>query len=133
MVKRIALIRNGVVENVIRAELEFAQALGYDEVVALDEGQACSPGDTWDGAKFTPGAVIGERVLSRADFQRRFLPAEFFAVKQLAQTDANMAYAFGLFEASQEIRLDHTDTQQFVGYMQVRGILTAERAAAVLG
>lgn len=72
-------------------------------------------------------------MLSLADFQRRFTPQEYFAAKQLVLTDANMAFIFGLFESSLEVRLDHADTQAGVAYMQyVAGIVTAERAAEIL-
>lgn len=51
---KLALIRAGVVENIIVAELAFAQTLGFDAVVPLTGGLPCSPGDFWNGAVFTP-------------------------------------------------------------------------------
>lgn len=47
---RIALIRDGIVENVIEADAEFAAGLGYDDAI---ETLAAGPGWAWDGSEFT--------------------------------------------------------------------------------
>lgn len=54
---KIALIRDGMVANIILSDLDFAQKLGYDEVVPLSGKMTCSIGDLWNGAKFTSGPV----------------------------------------------------------------------------
>lgn len=46
----IALIRDGVVANVIVGSLEFAQSLGFDAAVETD---SAGIGWAWDGSEFT--------------------------------------------------------------------------------
>ena len=51
---RVALIRDGVVANVIEATVEFAQTLGYDAAIESETG---GPGWTWDGQTLTAPVV----------------------------------------------------------------------------
>lgn len=51
---RIALIRDGIVENVIEADTEFASALGYDDAI---ETESAAPGWLWDGEAFSAPVV----------------------------------------------------------------------------
>lgn len=56
---RVALIRNGVVENIVEVAegdpngfLESAYVKSYDECVGVDECTAAEPGGTYDGEVF---------------------------------------------------------------------------------
>lgn len=51
---RVALIRDGLVVNVIEADAEFAAGLGYDAAIETD---AAGPGWTWDGDAFAAPVV----------------------------------------------------------------------------
>jgi Arc/MetJ family transcription regulator len=68
----------------------------------------------------------------KIDFLRLLLPGEYAAFVRLGQTDETMAFAQALFAAAPELRLDDA---LFVSLMQAvvfGGVLTPERAAAVL-
>lgn len=50
---KIALIRSGIVDNVIVSDLAFAQTLGYDAAVDVSN-QRVAPGYLWNGSVFSP-------------------------------------------------------------------------------
>jgi hypothetical protein len=107
------------------------EELAYD---TTRDATGANIGDTWDGAQYVQPVVEVPPVLelARADFRRRFTPAEAWAAKDLAKTDPTMAYGMDLFSDVQVVHLQHPDTLQYVGYMQSKGILSAERAQAIL-
>lgn len=66
---KIALIKNGVVDNVIVAnDLQFAIDLGYPQARDVT-GLRVMPGSTWDGTKFTDPVpdplLVNERTLEQ--------------------------------------------------------------------
>lgn len=51
-----ALIRNGIVENIIVADQDFIDnhCQDYDECIEYEDGTYVGPGFTWDGTNFNP-------------------------------------------------------------------------------
>lgn len=56
---KIALIRDGVVENIIVSSLEFAKTLGYDAAVEAN-GTTAHIGGTWDAVAGFSAPVVPE-------------------------------------------------------------------------
>jgi hypothetical protein len=52
---RVALVRNGVVENIIASDLDFANTLGYDH--AVEAGDAAAIGWTYENGVLSPPVV----------------------------------------------------------------------------
>ncbi|PPD10321.1 MAG: hypothetical protein CTY36_00040 [Methylocystis sp.] len=61
---RLALVRNGVVENVILADADYAPE---DGVLAVPAG-VCGPGWVYDGETFHPPQESREQTPEPADF-----------------------------------------------------------------
>lgn len=56
---RLAIIKDGKVENVVIADLDFAEKMGW-EIIELDENIACEPGWDFDGENFIKPPKIEE-------------------------------------------------------------------------
>lgn len=132
---RIAQIKDGVVVNVIEAELEWAQeyaSAGFDDVVPAG---GAGPGWTWGGETFTappgpepePLPVGGMTSLA---FTRRFTLAERISIRQ--STDPIVVDGMAMLEVAEEIKLDDPDTVALIGYFVTQGLLTQERADEIL-
>ena len=131
---RVALIRNGVVENVIEADVEFAATLGYDEAI---ETLVAGPGWRYDGGEFqpppepAPPPLEPEAQLTPLAFTRRFTLAERILIS--SSEDPIVQDGMMLVQLAQYVRLDDPDTVALVRYIQAKGHITEDRADAVLG
>lgn len=56
--KRYAVVRDGIVENVVLWDGESDWASPDGASLVLDGGQVASPGDTWDGDGFTRAVPV---------------------------------------------------------------------------
>ena len=143
----IALIRNGVVENVIVGTLEFAQTLGYDACVETNEAGI---GWTYDGETFTappqpepePEPVL-PRHITRLAFLQRITMNEHVAIELASETDASMPIdvrirgatlrkMLQLVNAASWIDLDRPDTREMVMQLEQMGLLAPGRALEIL-
>lgn len=60
---RHALIRNGIVENVIIASQEFVNSLDFDEKILLTDSDRVELGYTYSGGVFTPPVVDMQKLV----------------------------------------------------------------------
>lgn len=128
---RIALIKNGVVDNVIESDLEFASTLpDYDTVIA---SEVAGPG--W---LYTDGTLVSNdvEVIGTASpstplsFLRRFTLAERIDIQQ--SEDPIVKDAMLMFNVAQDVQLDDPDTVAFVHYIANMGIISQARADEIL-
>jgi hypothetical protein len=127
----IAYLLNSVVLLIAPEGYTPPKEFVYD---ATRDATGANVGDTWDGEKYVRPVVEAprQREISPADFMRRFTVAEWCAANELRKTDGLMAYFFEMLRLVPVVHLDHTDTQQGVGYMAQQGILTSARATEIL-
>lgn len=141
-----ALIKNGVVENVIVASPEFVSTLaGYDHIEALDtveEQKVAGPGWLYDADTGLFSAPIPEPSeidweITKLAFKNRFPRAKWIAAKVAAQSDPILADFFETFELSTYVDLARQDTIDSVNFLTQESIpvqirITPEEATAVL-
>lgn len=127
-----ALVRDHVVQNIIRAPSEEFSVDGYDCRV-LTADQPCGIGWIEVGDEYAePEVELSPEPLAPIDFMRRFTPAEWIAIDSARATDGMVRYVMALFEAALSVRLDHPDTIAALGYFVHVGLLTQERADEIL-
>ena len=116
---RFALIKNGIVENVIEAALEHKQA-GYTVV----QSEVAGPGDSYSNGTFTP------RVPGAAELERRDAPGHLrqaLALLAAWQDDALSAAELGALSAAQRIaRQAQTETRTAALARIVRRLLITQ-------
>lgn len=138
MSMHIALIKDGVVENIIVSDLEFAQTLGYD--AAVDAPDDAFLGQQYVDGQFVPAPVaepepvapITTPIMTKLTFLRRFTQAERIAIRAAKTTDPVIEDADALMQLAEEIDVTDMDTVQYVGYLAQKGFLDAPRPAVIL-
>ncbi len=149
---RIALIRGSVVENVIEADIAFAQSLGFDAVVETD---VAAPGWGYVGGEFIapvpapqpepepdPAPDGSGPFLSNYAFDMRYTLPERIAIKRLADqrnpdgsyTDTALAVQVNVERAQKAKFVDTKLEATRKGVMQfvALGVLTEARALEIL-
>ena len=141
-----ALIKNGVVENVIVAGEAFISSLtGYDHIEALDtpeEQKVAGPGwlYDYDTGVFSEGHVESSTdtwKITKLAFKNRFPRPKWIAAKVAAQSSPAMADFFETFELASYIDLQRQDTIADVASIKHASVpesfrLTEEEYAAVM-
>ena len=152
---RIALIRDGVVENVIEADMEFALSLGFDAAV---ESASAGVGWAFDGVAFTPPPADPQPqpdpqpdpsnpdgsgpFLSNYAFDMRYTLPERIAIKRLADqrnpdgsyTDTALAVQVNVERAQKAkfVNPQRAETRNGVMQFVALGVLTQARALEIL-
>ena len=138
-----ALIKNGLVEQVIVSDAEFAQSIArkWDAVTPAIEG--CAIGWAWDGEAFTPPApppapepTTEPRHITRLAFLNRFTDDEAISI-DLASIGATVQAAglrryMNKVNAATFIDLAGPDTRAGVQALEAGEVLAAGRAAEIL-
>ena len=130
----IALINNGIVENIIVADLEFAEQLGYEQVIDVTD-VFCSIGWLYDGTTFSEPPTpepIKITILTPYEFLKRFTSEERKAIKAATLTNPDVDDLWTMFTVAQDIDLRNTDTINGVDALESLGILAEGRAAEIL-
>lgn len=142
----IALIRAGVVEAVIVADIAFAQTLGAEDAVDVSALQP-RPGVGWgysSGAFVEPPAppVVPQapvdygRIVTRLAFLNRFTDAEAVGIDLasvgVTAAAAGLRRAQNKINAAEEIQLDNPETRAGVMVLETAGLLAVGRAAEIL-
>jgi hypothetical protein len=138
-----ALIKNGLVEQVIVSDAEFAQSIArkWDAVTPAIEG--CAIGWAWDGEAFTPPApppapepTTEPRHITRLAFLNRFTDAEAISIDlaSIGATEqaAGLRRYMNKVNAATFIDLARPDTRAGVQALEAGGVLAAGRAAEIL-
>lgn len=145
----IAIIRSGVVDSVIVADMQFATAtFAASDVDLVDvTDTAPMPGIGWaySSGVFTapiqpepepPSPVSYGRIITRLAFLNRFTDAEAVAI-DLASIGATVQAATlrranAKINAAEEIQLDLPETRAGVLALEAAGLIAAGRAAQIL-
>lgn len=125
----VALIRNGVVENIIVADLAFAATLGYDAAVEAPDG-------TFIGQGYANGSLVpmatSTSTLTRLKFARRFTQAERIAIRAAKSTDTIIQDADALMQLAGYIDVKDDDTIQYVNYLATKSLISPDRVDQIL-
>ena len=138
-----ALIKNGLVEQVIVSDAEFAQSIArkWDAVTPAPEG--CAIGWAWDGEAFTPPApppapepTPSPKHITRLAFLNRFTDAEAISIDLASigatAQEAGLRRYMNKVNAATFIDLARPDTRAGVQALEAGGVLAAGRAAEIL-
>lgn len=138
---KIALIRNGVVEDIIVGDIGYAASIpGVSAVdVSLVVPQP-AVGWRYSGGSFSiPAPVSSGKSFTHLQFRRLFSQAERVAFDNYdtigswtAQQKATLKTITTDFDAAEEIRTDDPDTITAVNYLESIGLIQAGRAAQIL-
>ncbi len=132
---RMALIRNGVVDNVIVATPEFAGRYAadhdYDDFMLAGDASA---GWLVDGGELVPPPSPEPEgpppPLTPLEFLRRFTDEE--RAGMVSSSDPNILNAILMIQVAQDVRVDDPATIQFVQYAEHAQLIAAGRAAEIL-
>ena len=134
---KIALINDGIVQNIIEADLAFAQTLGYETVVEATDG--AYPGGQYADGAFVPTPTLppvpllpNDPVVSKLAFLSRFTQNERISIRVQLTADPIIEDANQMLSLADMVDLTHADTQQYVGYLGMKGYLTDARVAEIL-
>lgn len=137
MTKRIALIKDGVVENVADVPDDWSREKGDwrvpDGMTAV-ENNIASPGFLYDGQDFSAPISASRRIITYAEFRRRFTDDEFALVRAAVMLDSTgeaMGWALDA-AADNSVNLDSDDTQSFLDKMLAAQIIDAKRKSLIL-
>jgi hypothetical protein len=81
MMSKLALVKNGIVENVIRAD----QSFDPDGIVLADDSPV-SVGYTYDGSTFTAQIIVPK-------YQTRFTTKDFLSARMVLDTEYDLFFA----------------------------------------
>ena len=147
---RIALLRADVVENIIEAELGFAETLGYDAAVESDsagiawtytDGQFVAPPSPEPETPIPEPAVL--RWITRLALRNRFTLAENVAIEIACLDDATATMAQRQQAAALRVMqrqvaeatyidLDSADLRVGVAQLEAGGLIATGRALEIL-
>ena len=132
----IALIKNGKVENIIVADLEFAMFLGYDQAIDVTD-QRANIGDSFDGQNFTapqtePASDAQKANLSKLEFINRFTDTELVGIYQAAEVSIPVRIWLDKFKLAEFIDASDPQTVRGVNNLELAGMIAEGRAAKIL-
>lgn len=135
---RIALIKDGVVDNVIEAELEWAQGVFCDSHDEVRECESAGPGWLLEDGELVPPprpdpqdpGDSGDMPMTQPSFMLRFTLAERIAAK--SSGDSIIIDGMAMFEIAEDARVDDPDTVAVVNYLASVGIIAPSRVAEIL-
>lgn len=132
-----ALIKNGIVKNVIEADAAFVASATseWDHIVETSE-----VGVDWtynNGVFSAPNTVTPTyKSWPAFDFYRKFTSAERIAIRERAKTDPIAEDIYGTLNAAiasgSNVRSDDPDTVAGLAYLESKGDLAPGRAAEIL-
>jgi len=132
----IALINNGIVENVIISDsLEFAESLGYDNIVDItNEDPQPSKRWTYDGQNFTSpeNEVLINKPLTKWAFRKLFTIIERASIITKSKTDDIAETIIQDFNSVLEVDLSDADVEGSLDYLISVGVLIAKRKLQIL-
>lgn len=130
-----ALIKNGIVENVIMADADFISTLGGYETTVEVSGLNVGRGYIYADGSFTPPEpepVAKQTKFTKLEFQLRFTFDELVAIETAAETDAGVRVLQRQQQAAEFINILDPNTQLGILYLVSKGLLTDVRANEIL-
>jgi hypothetical protein len=130
---RIAIVKNGVVVNVVLAEAVEDVAAGVGETLIPHE--SAGPGWTFDGTTLTPPpAPVPEpvRVITPREFRQRFTDTEQAGIMAAAMQDVQVLDWRLRAAEARDIDLDHPETALGIDFLISKGLLAEGRKAEIL-
>lgn len=118
-----ALVRNGIVENIVVGEGLDGDFIPCSPVVGI--------GWTYNNGTFQPPIQV--KVWTSYEFLNRLTASERADIRQRALTDPNVADFLMLATAAQEVRSDDPVTIIGMDYMVLIGVFTQSRRDEILG
>jgi hypothetical protein len=132
---RIALVKNGVVQNIIEASRDFALSLGYDQALEVENLEA-GIGWVFDGERFIAPHLENtpepSKPMTKFQFISRLTMAERVAIYTAEDTNPVIKMWLEMFRICEEIELDNPDTRDGVRMLETLGFIAAGRADAIL-
>jgi hypothetical protein len=132
---RIALVKNGVIQNIIEASLDFALSLGYDQALEVENLEA-GIGWVFDGERFIAPLIENtpepSKPMTKFQFISRLTLAERVAIYTAEDTNPVIKMWLEMFRICEEIELDNPDTREGVQMLEALGFIAAGRADAIL-
>lgn len=126
---RVALIKAGVVENVIEAEEGFV--IDGFTMLPIDNNESCGPGFTYDGDTFSAPQPVPTRTLSPRSFLALFTSQELDAIEDAAHPIARASKRM-LYTLTADVELDSPELAVMLEGLRSIGLLTAERVSEIL-
>jgi hypothetical protein len=131
----IALITGNTVVNLINGSLDFANTLGYDQVIDASNVKGVNIGWVVSGGVLSAPpppnqSGIPPPVLPRYDFFKLFTQTERIALRN--KNDAVINDWIDLFHMTEYVDLGGTDAITFVNYCDQQKLLAVGRAATIL-
>lgn len=131
-----ALIKNGIVENIIVADDDFIQTLtGYDEILEVsDISEQPVIGDTYIDQVFSRPIVIqpSTTILTKLQFSQKFTFEELIAIEMAAVSNPGIRVLQQQQSAAEFIDLSDTNTIFGVNYLVSQNLITQERSVEIL-
>jgi hypothetical protein len=132
---KIALVKGGVVQNIILSDPDFALSLGYDQAIEVGNLEA-GIGWGYDGERFisppVQNMVKPSGPLTKFQFISRLTMDERVAIYSAEDTSPVIKMWLEMFRICEEIELDNPDTRDGVRMLEALGFIAAGRAEAIL-
>lgn len=133
-----AIIRGGVVENVVEWDGESPWTPPDGTTLELLGDSPAGPGWTFNGNTFTPPVVIPSPIkLTPREFMDRFTEEELDAIQLAVLNGQGMVQIVAIRAQRRlftqlEVLIEHPDTLTLVGALVQVGLLASERAPQIL-
>jgi hypothetical protein len=132
----VLLIESGVVVDAICSDSLAKAQQFFPTLVCVErpDGMTVGPGWTYDGQTFhEPVPVqLPKQPLTKLQFLERFTAQQRIAIRAARTSDPVIDDALQLLDLAENVQTDRADTQAWVQYLVVKGLLTADNASAIL-
>lgn len=126
-------IKNGLVINISKGELEQTQQMFPDQIIRETGNEQI--GNLWDGSTFSaPEEVtpVQRTTITRLAFRNRFTPAEKVALYTAAKENIQIQIYLDDVNSATFVDLSRTDTREGVIALENAGLIGSGRALEIL-
>lgn len=126
-------IKNGLVINISKGELEQTQQMFPDQIIRETGNEQI--GNLWDGSTFSaPEEVtpVQRTTITRLAFRNRFTPAEKAALYTAAKENVQIQIYLDDVNSATFVDLSRTDTREGVIALENAGLIGSGRALEIL-
>jgi len=132
---RIAVVENGLVDNIIVAD-DITLLPDGPMYVQLNENSNAEIGATYDGELFVNKKLeINEAssFISKVQFLDKFTFEELVAIETAAESSAPIRVIKQYLDAAAQIDMKSNNTVQFIAAVNSANLITSDRADTILG